>query len=87
MVVLNMGQTVRMSLSNVLVQSYVEDEYRGRVMSVYMMQMSVVSFGSFFIGLLAEFLGPQVAMGGVATLLVLFTAGMLLFSRSFRTLQ
>ncbi|MEZ4501082.1 MAG: MFS transporter [Dehalococcoidia bacterium] len=87
MIVLNMGQTVRMSLSNVLVQSYVEDEYRGRVMSVYMMQMSIVSFGSFFIGLLAEFLGPQVAMGGVATVLVLFTSSMLLFSRSFRTLQ
>jgi hypothetical protein len=87
MVVLNMGQTVRMSLSNVLVQSYVEDEYRGRVMSVYMMQMSVVSFGSFFIGLMAEFLGPQFAMGLVASVLVVFTSGMLLFSRSFRTLQ
>lgn len=87
MIVLNMGQTIRMSLSNVLVQSYVEDEYRGRVMSVYMMQMSVVSFGSFFIGLLAEFVGPQMAMGGVSIALVLFTSGMLLFSKSFRALQ
>ena len=43
-----------MSLGNVLVQSYVDDDYRGRVMSVFMMQRSLASLGTFFVGVLAS---------------------------------
>ena len=87
MIVMNVGSTIRMSLSQVLVQSYVEDEYRGRVMAVYMMQMSVMSFGGFAASIAAEFLGPQTAMLGIAIGLVVLSAGLLLFSPGMRRLQ
>ncbi len=64
-----------------------EDEYRGRVMAVYMMQMSVMSFGGFAVSIAAEFLGPQIAMFGIAIGLVALSAGLLLFSSGMRRLQ
>ena len=60
----------RMSLGQVLIQSYSADAYRGRVMAVWMMQFSLVSFGTFGVGVLSEWLGPQVAIGGMAAGLV-----------------
>jgi hypothetical protein len=87
MVVLNVGSTIRQSLSQVLVQSYVEDEYRGRVMSVYMMQMSVMSFGGFAVSIVAEVLGPQAAMLGIAVGLVALSVGLLLLTPAMRRLQ
>lgn len=87
LVVVGLGQAGRMSLSNVLVQSYVEDEYRGRVMSVYMMEFSLMSVGIFLIGMAANVVGPQIAVGVSAIALVLMTAGLLAFSPRYRKLQ
>lgn len=87
MIVLNIGSTIRQSLSQILVQSYVEDEYRGRVMAVYMMQMSVMSFGGFAVSIAAEFFGPQIAMFGIAIGLVVLSVSLLLFSPGMRRLQ
>ena len=72
------GQAARMSLSNVLIQSYVEDEYRGRVMSIYMLEMSILSISIFPISILADVLGPQWAVGGSAVCLILLV--LILFS-------
>ena len=58
-----MGQAARMSLSNVLVQSYVDDAYRGRVMSIYMLEMSVLSVAIYPISVFADYYGPQWAVG------------------------
>jgi len=70
LVIVGLGQSGRMSLSNVLVQSYSEDEYRGRVMSVYMMEFGLTMIGTFAVGLLAAWIGPQWAIGGTAVWLV-----------------
>ncbi len=62
-----------MSLSNVLVQSYVDDEFRGRVMSIYMMEFALMNISIYPIGLLANRVGPQLAVGASGLgLLVLF---------------
>jgi len=66
-----LGQASRMTLSNTLLQHYVEDEYRGRVMSLYTMELALSSFGTFFAGLLAEVIGVQWAIGGFAMVLIL----------------
>jgi MFS family permease len=87
LVVVGLGQAGRMSLSNVLIQSYVSDEYRGRVMSVYMMEFSLMSVGIFLIGLAASVVGPQIAVGASAHALVAMTIGLLLFSPRYRELQ
>lgn len=71
LVVVGLGQSGRMSLSNVLVQSYSEDAYRGRVMSIYMMEFGLTMIGTFLVGLLAAVIGPQWAIGGTAAWLVL----------------
>jgi predicted MFS family arabinose efflux permease len=69
--VVGFGQATRMSLSNVLIQSYVEDEFRGRVMSIYMLEMALLSVSIYPISLLAEFYGPQWAVGLSALGLIL----------------
>ncbi|HJM89435.1 MAG TPA: MFS transporter [Dehalococcoidia bacterium] len=76
MIPIGLGQTGRMSLSNVLLQAYVDDAYRGRVMSVYMMEFSIVSFGVFGVGLLSSVIGVDWAIGMTAVgLTIVATAG------------
>lgn len=70
---LGLGQAGRMSLSNTLVQSYTESGYRGRMMSLYMMEWGITSLGVFFIGIIAEFIGVRWAVGGGACLLLAIT--------------
>ena len=85
--VVGLGQAGRMSLSNVLVQSYTDDGYRGRVMSIYMLEFSLMSLGMYFLGLLASVIGPQLTVGGSAVGLVLLAAGLLLFVPAYRNLD
>lgn len=66
-----LGSTGRMTLSNTLLQYYTEDEYRGRVMSIYMMEFGLVSFGAFAAGVMVESLGVEWVIGGFAMALVL----------------
>jgi len=87
LMVVGLGQAGRMSLSNVLVQSYVDDAYRGRVMAVYMMEFSLMSIGIFAFGMLANVIGPQLTVGGSAVGLLVLAGGLLLFAPSYRRLQ
>jgi MFS family permease len=66
-----LGQAARMSLSNVLIQSYVDDDFRGRVMSIYMLEMSILSISIYPISILADVFGPQWAVGVSAVCLIL----------------
>ena len=70
MVLIGAAQAGRMAIGQVLIQSYSEEEYRGRVQSVWFMQFSLVQFGTFIVGILAEAFGPQLAIGGMAVGLV-----------------
>ena len=70
-----LGQAARMSLSNVLIQSYVDDEYRGRVMSIYMLEMSFLAIAIYPISLFADYFGPQWAVGLSAACLIILILG------------
>ena len=87
LVVVGLGQAGRMSLSNVLVQSYVDDAYRGRVMGVYMMEFSLMSIGIFAMGLLANAIGPQLTFAASALSLIALALGLLIFAPSYRRLE
>ena len=87
MIVIGVGQASRMSLSNVLIQSYVHDDYRGRVMSIYMMEFSLTMFGVFLVGILAGIFGVQVVIGGTAVALIALVAIFFLFVPSIRNLD
>jgi len=71
--IVGLGQSARMSLSNVLIQSYVDDTFRGRVMSIYMLEMAVLSISIYPISVAADAFGPQWAVGVSACCLVLVT--------------
>jgi MFS family permease len=86
MVVIGLGQAGRMSLSNILLMAYTEPSLQGRVMSVYMMEFSLVSFGTFLVGVLAEIAGVQWAIGTTAVLLIAIAAAGLLFVPRVRNL-
>ena len=73
MLFIGVGQALRMALSNVLVQAYTEDQYRGRVMSIYMMEMSLVQVGVFGVGIAAEVIGIQWALGLCSAALVVLS--------------
>lgn len=82
MVLIGVGQAGRMSLSNVLLMEYTAPAYQGRVMSFYMMEFSLVSFGTFLVGMLASVVGIQWAIGTTAiSLLAIGLLGLLLVPR------
>ena len=87
MVVISLGQTFRMSLNNVLVHAYVDDAYRGRVMSIQMMQWTVVSLGGFALGILASIIGPVQALRGMALVLLAIVVAVAVFVPRIRNLD
>ncbi|HJM89720.1 MAG TPA: MFS transporter [Dehalococcoidia bacterium] len=86
-IVVGAGQSLRMSVSNVLLQTYVEDEYRGRVMSVQMMQMNLSMFGTFVFGVLASIIGPQLTIGSMGAILLVIVTFATIFLPRLRRLQ
>jgi MFS family permease len=70
---LGLGQTGQMTLASTLMQYYVDPEYLGRVMSILMMQYGLISFGTFFAGVLAETTGVQWAVGGFGMVIILLS--------------
>lgn len=74
--IVGLGQAARMSLSNVLIQSYVDDEFRGRVMSIYMLEMAVLMICIYPISILADLFGPQWAVGISAACLIVLVLGL-----------
>jgi len=81
------GNTGQMALGNSLVQYYVKADYRGRVLSFYMMGFGLGSLGAFFAGILAEAIGVQWAVGGMAFVLLVITSMMFFMTPRLRKLD
>jgi len=86
-VFVGLGQTGRMTLGNTLLQYYTDNEHRGRVMSIYLMNFGLTSFGTFAAGMMAEAMGAQWALGGFALMLVLMSILAIVFVPRLRKLQ
>ena len=84
---LGLGHAGRLTLSNTLLQSKTDDSYRGRVMSVYMMNWGITMVGVFFVSILADIIGAQLAVGGSAGLLALVMIYYLFFTPRIRRLD
>lgn len=82
-----LGQAGGMALANTLIQHYVEDKYRGRVMSILLMQWGLMSFSTFIAGLVAESLGVQWAIGGFALVLISLSISAIAFVPRIRNLD
>jgi MFS transporter, DHA1 family, staphyloferrin A biosynthesis exporter len=86
-IVIGVTQAIRASLNMALVQSNVADEYRGRVISIYMMEMGLISLGAFAMGLLAEVFGIQAVLAGAALGMLLIMLGITLLLPQYRRLD
>jgi MFS family permease len=86
LLVVGIGSAGRQAMSQVLVQEQVDDAYRGRVMSIFMMQFSLMSLGTFFVSLYMEEVGPEFAIGSLGVALVVATAAYLALVPRFRRL-
>ncbi len=82
-----LGDTTRMSLGNTLLQYYTEEEYHGRVMSIFVMQFGLMGFSAFGAGLLTEVVGVQWAIGGLAAILIPVTLLVMAFVPRLRRLD
>lgn len=84
---LGAGQASRRSLNMALVHSNVTDAYRGRVMSLYMMELGLISLGAFGLGLVAEVIGIQLALGGAAIIMLGLVVAAYLFVPDVRRMD
>ena len=87
MVVFGLGSSFRMGLAQGLLHSNVENAYRGRVMAVFMLQMSMMQFATFFVGVAAEFWGIRVVVAALGVILMIVSAGTAMFSPTIRRMQ
>ena len=70
LIVIGIGSAGRQAISNVLVQTHTAEAYRGRVMSIYMMQISMMALGAFVVGVLTQWVGPREVFAGLGVLLI-----------------
>jgi MFS family permease len=85
MLLIGFGMMVQMASSNTVLQTIVEEDKRGRVMSFYTMAfMGMVPFGSLLAGSLANMIGAPntVMIGGVTCIL-----GSISFAKKLPTLR
>ena len=84
MVLMGLGDAGRRTLNMALIMEEVEDKYRGRVMSVFMMNFGLMPLGVLPAGVIAERMGGQFAVGMLGILLLLTTALILVTQRRLR---
>ena len=87
MVVIGIGQAGRMTLPVALLQSNAKGEYRARVMSFYGVELGLSSFGSFFAAIMADAIGIQWSVGGLAIGLIGVSVLGCLFIPRLRNMQ
>jgi MFS family permease len=85
--IVGLGNSGCQTLGNVLLQSYSEPAYLGRVMSTNMLYVGLSQLGTFVAGIIAESVGVQWAIGGFAALLTVIAALNYIFVPRMRKLD
>ncbi|MBI4305458.1 MAG: MFS transporter [Chloroflexi bacterium] len=78
MLVIGLGDSGRMALGQSLVLENADDEYRGRVMSIFMMTWGLMPLGVLPLSAGFDLLGPQMALGVMAVMMVVASAAFFL---------
>jgi MFS family permease len=87
MLLLGLGDAGRRTLNQALIMEVTENQYRGRVMSVFMLNFALIPLGVLPAGIAAQFLGGQVAVGMLAGLLLTAALVITLTQRRIRDLK
>ena len=61
-----------MLFRSVMLQTLVEDRYRGRVMSVFALVWSLMFLSGFLLNIAGEWAGPRVALAGGAVIMLTY---------------
>lgn len=67
---LGLCNAITLALCNTLLQMNLQDEYRGRVMSIYFLTFGLSSFGSLALGSVAEVIGLRISLVGLGALVL-----------------
>jgi len=73
LIVVGLGQSGLIAAATAILQDYSRDEYRGRVMSIFMMEVGLMGFAGFGAALLTEVIGVQLVIGGFAMALAVMS--------------
>jgi MFS family permease len=84
MIILGLGDSGRMSLNQALLIEESEDRFRGRVMSIYMLNFGLMPLGTFPAGILADYVGGQAVVGAMAVMLLALAVIILLTQKQLR---
>ena len=84
MLIIGIGQSVHGTALVTALQALTDTDYLGRVMSILMMNQGLSGLGTFFVGMLAEGIGVQWAIGGFAAILVFLSVSFLALSPKIR---
>jgi MFS family permease len=84
---IGLGQTGQTAIGFTLIQYYVDPSFRGRVMSFMMLGFGLSSLGTLFAGVLADSVGIQLSIGGLAIALALITIMITVISSKLRKLD
>ena len=84
MLLLGLGDAARRTINQVLIMEQVEDEYRGRVMSVWAMNFGMMPVGALAASLVAEFLGGRAAAAMLGGLLLAFALVVIISQKRLR---
>ena len=87
MAVVGVGSAGRQAFGTVLLMTNVDQGYHGRVMAVFMTQVSLMLLAAFFVGILAEVIGAPQALGALSVALIAVSAALIAFSPLLRELQ
>ena len=85
--VVGLFEAGRMTLNNGLLIEYTEDRYRGRVMSVFVLNFALMPMGVLPLTLVADWIGAPQALGIMALLLIAISTTFLVVSPHLRRLQ
>lgn len=86
MIPLGFGSTGRMTMNNTLIQIYVDNRMRARVMGLYMMEMGMQPLGSVPIAAMAGIVGAPIAVGAGGAIVGLFALWAWVFRPAIRKL-
>lgn len=75
------------SSNNTILQLTVDDAYRGRVLSSLFMTRGLMPLGTAAMALLSAPVGPRLAMGMMASVVVIFATGLWFWMPHLRTLK
>ena len=87
MLLVGLGDSGRRTINMGLIMEVVEDQYRGRVMSVFMMNFGLMPLGMLPAGLAVDYFGGPLAIAILGGLLVVVAAAVLLTQKQLRAFQ